>query len=93
MPENHINLSARDLPGVRKKDNFPAPTDYSVEEVINWVTMEMQMDNIDSEGQSLCYHATVERDGQVLSVPNDEKVGSALKEGETIVLHPDITAG
>jgi hypothetical protein len=45
----------------------------------------------DPTGQPLAYHARLEREGRHLNAA--ERVGDAVREGDTLMLQPNIDAG
>ena len=60
-------------------------------ELIRGLVPRMGLPTADASGAAQAFHAFLERDGRHLR--SSETVGEALRDGDEIVLHPDVQAG
>jgi hypothetical protein len=86
-----IDLLACDVSGQKKVQVKDVPGDSTVGELIEGLRLRMDLPAKDANGQSVVYHARLERQGRHLHA--SELVGEALVEEDQISLHPNIDAG
>jgi hypothetical protein len=86
-----LNLTARDTTGQRRFSVHELRSDTTVQELIHGLVPRMGLPTEDSTGTPQSFHAFLERDGRHLR--SGDTVGEALREGDEIILHPDVQAG
>ena len=86
-----LGLRASDVSGQNTVRAPAVPADATVRELVQGLLAEMGLSRHDSEGRPLNYSALLDREGRHLN--GSEIVGDALKEGDEIVLTPNIDAG
>lgn len=86
-----FNLTARDTTGQRRFSVQDLHEDTTVQELIQGLVPRMGLPAQDSVGAPQSFHAFLERDGRHLRP--SETVGKSLREGDEIILHPDVQAG
>lgn len=86
-----LNLKVRDVSGQRPFSVKNFRRDAAVGELVHGLVNRMDLDTHDPNGRSHAYHAFLEREGRHLHA--SELVGEVLREGDEIILQPDIQAG
>jgi hypothetical protein len=86
-----LGLRASDVSGQKTVRASAVPGDATVGELVQGLLAKMGLSRHDVEGRPLDYNARLEREGRHLN--RSEIVGDALKEGDEIVLTPNIDAG
>jgi hypothetical protein len=86
-----VNLTARDVSGQRRYSVREVRGDATVQELVQGLVTKMGLPAQDSSGTAQVFHAFLERDGRHLR--GSEVVGEVLREGDELVLHPDVQAG
>jgi hypothetical protein len=86
-----VGLRVTDVSGQKRFDAKDVPHDSTVGEFIQRMLSQMKLPQNDVSGRPLSYHARLEREGRHLHA--SEKVGDAIKTGDTVVLQPNIDAG
>jgi hypothetical protein len=85
-----VSLAARDLTG-QQRYGVKAPSDATVRELVGSLVKGMGLPTVDSGGAPQVFHAYLDREGRHLRA--DETVGEVLRDGDELVLHPDVQAG
>jgi hypothetical protein len=85
-----LNLTARDTTGQRRYALSDVRGDATVRELVRGLVRKL---GLSPEESALApqFHAFLERDGRHLR--SSEIVGEALREGDEVVLQPDVQAG
>jgi len=92
MTATKLNLKARDATGQKRYAVKGVGPDTTVRELVARLVSQMGLPVADeANGARQVYHAYLDRDGRHLN--GSETVGEALREGEEVVLHPDVQAG
>ncbi|MGD0948410.1 MAG: hypothetical protein ABSA52_13360 [Candidatus Binatia bacterium] len=86
-----LGLRASDVSGQKTVRASAVPVDATVGELVQGLLAKMGLNRNDVEGRPLNYYARLDREGRHLN--GSEIVGDALKEGDEIVLTPNIDAG
>jgi hypothetical protein len=86
-----LSLEAMDVSGQKTATVSEIPVLATVSEVVAGLLPKMKLPQNDSDGHPLTYHALLEREGRHLN--GQESVHESLKEGDKIVLQPNIDAG
>ena len=89
---NRLSFTARDASGQRRFSVRDVAADtMTVQELISDLVPRMGLSSIDSSGKPQVFHAFLERDLRHLA--HSEVLADALKDGDEIVLDPDVQAG
>ena len=67
------------------------PSEATVGEIVQRLLDELSLPQNDPDGRSLSYHAVLGREGR--HVHPNERVGEALRPGDSLVLQANIDAG
>jgi hypothetical protein len=86
-----LGLRASDVSGQKTVRASAVPADATVGELVQGLLAKMGLSRHDTEGRPLNYAALLGREGRHLN--GSETVGESLKEGDEIVLTPNIDAG
>jgi hypothetical protein len=86
-----IGLQASDVSGQKIANARDIPLDSTVGELVQGLLSRMNLPRNDVGGRPLTYHARLDREGRHLHA--SEMVSEALREGDRIVLQPNIDAG
>ena len=86
-----ISLNVSDVSGQRRSSVRGVPYDSTVGELVDGLLPRMNLSRRDNGGQSVSYHALLEREGRHLN--RSEIVGETIWPGDTLVLQPEIVAG
>jgi hypothetical protein len=92
-----VRLKARDVSGQKMPHSVKAPADGSIEELVSNCLSRMELPRNDTENRPITYHAFRLSPGSVVGSgehlnPGD-MIGEVLEDDDTVVLHPDISAG
>ena len=86
-----VGLHVTDVSGQKRFDVKDVPQEATVGELVQGMLSQMKLPQNDVSGRPLTYHARLEREGRHLHA--SERVGDAIKTGDTVVLQPNIDAG
>jgi hypothetical protein len=86
-----IGLRASDVSGQKSVRVPAAPGDATIGELVQGLLVKMGLSRSDAEGRPLQYRARLEREGRHLG--GAERVATALREGDHVVLQPNVDAG
>jgi hypothetical protein len=86
-----IGLQASDVSGQKMFNVRDIQPHATVGELINSLLPQMHLPMNDVSGRPLTYHALLDREGRHLHA--SEIVSESLREGDRIVLQPNIDAG
>ena len=84
-------LEVSDITGQKRAEVRGAPSDATVDELIQGLLSDMKINRIDSEGRPLNFQVRLEREGRHLL--GSERLGDAVRNGDELVLQPNIDAG
>ena len=86
-----LGVRATDVSGQKRVHAPAVPTNFTIGELTQGLLAKMGLARNDVEGRPLNYYARLEREGRHLN--GSETVGESLREGDEIVLTPNIDAG
>lgn len=86
-----VGLRASDVTGQKVVRAPAVPATFTVTQLVDRLIAKMGLSRNDAAGQPLSYQARLDREGRHLH--GAETVGDALREGDSIVLTPNIDAG
>ncbi|MGB9620700.1 MAG: hypothetical protein ACPL7K_09830 [Armatimonadota bacterium] len=86
-----LDLQFTDTSGQRMARAREVPYDCTVGEAIDGVLSELKLPRCDASGRPIVYHGLHDREGRHLE--DWETVGTTLKDGDWVVLQPNIDAG
>ena len=86
-----IGLKVSDVSGQKNMNAKSVSGDSTIGELVHGLLARMGLAQTDVQGRPLSYRARLDREGRHLH--GSELVGDALKEGDSIVLQPNIDAG
>ena len=86
-----VGLEVTDVSGQKSITVTDLAADATVGELIRASLGEMALPQNDVSGRPLVYHALLEREGRHLH--GSEVVSETVKEGDRVVLQPNIDAG
>ena len=86
-----IAITASDVTGQKMVRVRALPADANIGEMVKDLLPQMSLPENDVEGRPLAYHALHEREGRHLH--DSELVSEVLREGDRVVLQPNIDAG
>ena len=86
-----MTLEVSDVSGQRAAMVSNIPGVATISEVIKGLLPEMKLPANDTDGRPLSYHALLDREGRHLN--GQETVRESLREGDKIVLQPNVDAG
>ncbi len=84
-------LAVTDISGQKRAEVRDAPSDATVDELIEGLLSDLNINRSDSEGRPLTFQVRLEREGRHLL--GSERLGEALQSGDQLVLQPNIDAG
>jgi len=86
-----LGLRVSDVSGQKTVRASAVPAGFTVSELVSGLIGKMGLARNDVAGRPLNYQARLDREGRHLR--GAETVGESLREGDEIVLTPDIDAG
>lgn len=86
-----MSFEATDVSGQKTAVVSNVPAGATVADMIQGVLPDMNLPKNDTAGYAITYQALLEREGRHLG--GRERVHDALREGDRIVLHPNLDAG
>lgn len=86
-----LALRVSDVSGQKTVQAPAVPASFTVGELVDRLIAKMGLSANDTEGRPLKYQARLDREGRHLH--STETVGDALREGDRLVLTPNIDAG
>jgi hypothetical protein len=91
LAETGIALHVSDVSSQKMANVRDIPEDSTVGELVRGLLAELDLPQNDVEGRPLTYGVRRQRDGQYLHAA--ERIGEALRTGDSIMLQPSIDAG
>lgn len=86
-----IGLTVSDVSGQKMKKVNQVPPDATIGELIQGLLAQMKLPQNDVVGRPLKYQARLDREGRHLQP--SERVGEALRNGDSVMLQPNVDAG
>ena len=86
-----VALNVSDVTGQKMVKASAVPKRATVGELVQGLLAKMRLPRNDVSGRPLTYRARLEREGRHLH--GHEQVGDALRDEDSLVLHPNIDAG
>ena len=86
-----LGFQVSDVSGQKKVSVRGVSRESTVGEMIKGLLERMRLPRNDSSGRPLSYRARLQREGRHLT--DSESVGRALREGDEVVLQPNVDAG
>lgn len=85
------NLSVSDVSGQRNFRINSVPMDSTIGDLVNGLLSKMEISRNDSEGRPRTFKLRLQREARHLGA--HELVRDALQEGDSLSIHPSVTAG
>ena len=86
-----IGLTVSDVSGQKMKKVNQVPYDATIGELIQELSSQMKLPQNDVVGRPLKYQARLDREARHLQP--FERVGEALRNGDSVMLQPNVDAG